>query len=165
MKNIQDRLKNLTPQQKLQFLEPLVRKKKGNEKNQILTLIKEVEQEQTILEESIRKLESSRPREEHTEGHPEEPLETIVEEEAASQAQKKEEKPSQLYGAPPTPQDIYGTEKIQTKYLSLEERKDKEYKSQPDFTPENRFSREEESLINQEKRLEKEKKKYETGVS
>lgn len=159
MENLTDQLRILTPQQKLEFLEPLLKKKKGKEKKQILTLIKEVKQEQSLLEESIRSLEKKRP---IHEDHPEEPLESIVEEEATTQAQKKEQ-PLQLYGSPVKPGDMYGTERLETKYLSSEEREKDKYKSQPEFPSGNILTSEERNLAGPEKRLEKEKKKYETG--
>jgi len=167
MKKIQDSLKGLTPQQRLEFLETTLEKEKNNKnKKQILTLIKETKKEQTLLEETIRQFESRKPLEEEKA----EPLETMVEEEVAAQIQtKKQEQPGQLYGLQPTqskPEDMYGAEKIQTKYISPERRKDSEYKSQPEFPSGARLTREEENLINTEShRLEKEKKKYETGVS
>lgn len=162
IKNLQKQLKNLAPQQKIDFLQELLKNKKGKEKDQILTLIREAKQEQILLEESIRKFESRSRHEEHL---PEEPLETIVEEEVAAQVQSKKE-PTQLYGSPIKPEDIYGSEKLQTKYLSPEARKNSEYKSQPEFPNRNAFTQEERNLINTEShRLEKQKKKYETGTS
>ncbi len=161
MKKIKDLLKNLTPRQKLDVLEPLLKEKKGKENEQILTLIEEIKDEQRLIEESIKLLESKKSQEKKEES----PLENIVEQEVIQAQQKKEETPLQLYGTEKKPEEIYGLEKLETKYLSPEARKQQEYKSEPKISVDRLTLEEEQNLINPEKRLEKQKKKYITGIS
>ena len=153
-------LKNLTPKQKLEFLNEKLNKEKNKEKkNEIKNLITIIKQEQALLRESIRQFESRRPpetterRQEEPQEKQAEPLEEIIEEEAPP---PQETKPTEIYGLG-TPRD---------KYLSPDERKKDEYKFQPDLSRDRFTLEEQQNLINTEsQRLEKEKKKYETGVS
>ena len=139
MKKILESLKNLTPQQKIEFLQSKIENKKNKKsKKRILALIKEAKQEQKLLEETIRNFQKVTPITEKKE----EPLEAIVEEAVTSQT-KKEEKPSQLYGAQPKPEDIYGLERLESKYLSNEERTKEKYQAEPSGFSMARFTEEE----------------------
>ena len=119
MKNIQDTLKNLTPIQKLEILDKELEKAKSKkDKDQIKTLISGVKREQSVLEESLRQLETKKqeePKEEH--------LEQIVEETAEEQpkGEKKDTKPGDLYGVQSSNnvKALYGVEKLENKYLSI----------------------------------------------
>ncbi len=157
--DLDQQLKDLTPQQKLSQLQKILEKERSQKKRKhLFSLIERVQHEQLLLHEGVRKLESSK-----KEAKKEEPerLEALVEEEA--QKTQKKESPLKLYGnndEKPTEHlyqreqvkgPIYATEKQQEQYRQATHQKE-------------RTTSEEENLINSEThRLEKEKKKYETG--
>ena len=162
---IQESLKTLPPSQKLELLQSSLEKEK-NKKNKklLLYLIEKAKQEKSILEESISRLQKTDTKKEETE----EPLETLVEEAAQMQSKEQGAKSFRIYGAnEQKPEELYGVEKLGAKYLTPELRKNKEYRSEPVHPHSDRFTlQEEQRLINSEShRLEKEKKKYQTGVS
>ena len=165
IKKIQDSLRELTPQQKIEFLEASLSSKKNKKnKKQIISLITNAKEEQTRLEEGLRKIAQRKPKQEK----PEEVLEEIVAEEASNLHLKKEEQKIQsLYGISSEKQakqqQTYGLNNIQesVKYLSPEERKKEEYRFQPESLNASRYTQHQD--FDETKKLEKERKKYETG--
>ena len=163
LKKIQDSLLELTPQQKIEFLEEALDNEKNKDnKKQILKLIADAKEEQSTLEEGLRNIARQNPRQKE----PEEDLEEIVAEEAVNLPEKKEDKSIfSLYGVSQEKQahQPYQVNNLQEsiKYLSPEERKKGEYKSQPESLNAPRFSSQQE--FDEAKKLEKERKKYETG--
>ncbi len=129
MKDIEGSLKGLTPHQKIKFLEGKLEKEKGKKaRKEILTLIGGAKQEQLLLEESIQSLEVKPPIQEK-----EEPLESIVTKAPELEVKKEEVKSH----------DMYGMEKLETKYLTPENRDKEKYSSEPQGFSMQRFTEEE----------------------
>lgn len=129
IKTIEKTIKSLTPQQKIEILSSLLEKEK-NKKNiaQIQTLIKEAIDEQDLIEKSIGELEERKRPEE-------EPLESIVEE--APELQTQEERKNNNI------QNLYGLERIESKYLSTEEREKERYHPEQSTFSMQKFTEEE----------------------
>jgi len=139
MKKIFESLKNLTPQQKIEFLESALEKKKNKKyKKRILILIKKAKQEQQLLEDTIKNFQKITPISEKKEDL----LEALVEQESTLQA-KKEEKSAQPYRTQTKQEDTYGLERLEAKYQSPEERTKEKYQSEPQGFSMTRFTEEE----------------------
>jgi len=160
---IKDQLKDLTPQQKLEILKPLAEKEKSKKnKKEIQFLIEKINEERLVLEEEIEKLQTKPKKEEN----PEEQLEEIVDETIEENPQLKQQKDTlKPYGLEENkPESLYGTNTIKDnlKYLSPNERKEKEYQSQPEGLNSREFFLHHTS--DESKKAEKERKKYEAGT-
>ena len=150
-------LRDLTPQKRLELLGPELQKEKTEKgKEQILLLIEEAKEEQRNIEENLIKLEKV------TRVEAEEPLlENIVQKEAIEEEQnnQKQRQIQRLYGLEDRkPADLYGREDLK---FNEEDKQKSEYKQ----ATEDRFTQEREQnfILDESKRLEKERKKYETG--
>ena len=150
-------LRDLTPQKRLELLGPELQKEKTEKgKEQILLLIEEAKEEQRSIEENLVKLEKV------TRVEAEEPLlENIVQKEAIEEEQnnQKQRQIQRLYGLEDRkPADLYGREDLK---FNEEDKQKSEYKQ----ATEDRFTQEREQnfILDESKRLEKERKKYETG--
>jgi len=150
-------LRDLTPQKRLELLGPELQKEKTEKgKEQILLLIEEAKEEQRNIEENLIKLEKV------TRVEAEEPLlENIVQKEAREEEQnnQKQRQIQRLYGLEDRkPADLYGREDLK---FNEEDKQKSEYKQ----ATEDRFTQEREQnfILDESKRLEKERKKYETG--
>ncbi|MFH1592780.1 MAG: hypothetical protein ABIB47_05430 [Candidatus Woesearchaeota archaeon] len=156
---IKERLKDLTPQQKLNILEPLFEKEKDKKsKKEIQFLIKRTEEEKLVLEEEISKL-GKKPKKEEKE----EPLENIVEEtlEENPDLKRKTKDLQKLYSLEEKkPDNLYAVGDI--KYLSSNGAKEQEYKAEPEGLNVDRFQ---EVHMSETKKLEKARKKYESGAA
>ncbi|MEK6826496.1 MAG: hypothetical protein AABX90_02615 [Nanoarchaeota archaeon] len=162
IEKLQKSLKSLTHKQKLDVLKPLLLKEKNKKnKKQTQFLIKKIEDEKLILEEEIEKLQPKQVKEQK-----EEPLEQIVQESIEENPElKKQTTNLKIYGAEEKrPERLYGINNVKEniKYLSSAERKEQEYKFQPEGLNVNRFTQD--LSLDESKRLAKEKKKYETGT-
>ena len=152
IEKLKKELQGLTPIQKLGILRSLFKREKNEESRKRLFLfIEKAEKEKQLFDEELRNLESSAEQQE------EEPLENIVEQtiEENPELKKDEKKPTEIYGIDNIEKNI--------QYLSPAEREKTEYKFESSGLQLNKFQ--EERILDESKRLEKEKKKYETGIS
>ncbi len=144
LNKIKESLKELIPEQKIKILDSLQDEEK--KKKEVQELLKEAKEEQRRLESSLRNIAEI-----VREKKQEQPLEQIVQQ-AQEEMPKKEQKSVKA---------IYGVEN-NVKYLPSA---DKEYKSSPEMRLTEVTHQERQNLINESERLEKEKKKYDTGKS
>ncbi|MEK6934539.1 MAG: hypothetical protein AABW46_01545 [Nanoarchaeota archaeon] len=153
---IKESLQGLTPQQKLELLNKNLKNEKSEKgREQILLFIEEAKQEQLNIEANLKSLQVRT-----IERTREEQLENIVEEEQLAQTeQKRGEEIQQLYGTKAQQNKTTGLYMRETQFYA-ENRSNRDYKPQES----DRFTIErEQNLINPQKSLEKERRKYETG--
>ena len=165
IEKIKKQLKNLTPKQKLDFLNPLFEEEKDKEKKKELNLlIKKSQSEQLILDSEIKNFEQKIKISENKEQEISS-LENIIQESVEENPNlAKDQKPMELYGTENLkPNLLYGANNIEKNinYLSPQEREKEQYKAQPEALNVNRSFHD--INLDESKRLEKEKKKYETG--
>ena len=156
---INEVLKNLTPQQKLEFLQPIhATEKNKKNKKQIFLLITKIKEEKSLLEHEILKLEVK-----PFEKAQEEPLEQIVKEEAQQiSLEQKDRSLLRLYGITESKekmQSLYGIYNI-GENVKYAQGKEKEYKSEPNM----KMKEFQHGVLSESQKLEKENKNYETGM-
>ena len=153
IEKIEESIKELTPDEKLKIIEPLLKKEKDKKKKATLfKIITKIKEEQRLIEENLQRLVEKPKKEENPRAH----LETLVEEEA--QKMPKEETKLKPYGADIKPGRVYG---IAQQEGPVYEQNKKNQPPQYTQKPVGLTSESEQNLIKSDShRLQEDRKKY-----